>query len=106
MLMKTENLIFRKTNTEKGRHISVTPENSAMKHLRYGRIILDSQTPSASLETGDRETGLVCLSGQGTVTVGEQEIPLGRYDAVYIPRGSSVQILTDDNVDLAEFSAT
>jgi 5-deoxy-glucuronate isomerase len=76
-----------------------------MKHLRYGRIILDSQTPSVSLETGDRETGLVCLSGQGTVTVGEQQIPLGRYDAVYIPRGSDVQVSTDGSVDLAEFSA-
>ncbi|MES2463330.1 MAG: 5-deoxy-glucuronate isomerase [Armatimonadota bacterium] len=104
--MNTDKLIFRKTNTEKGRHISVTPENSAMKHLRYGRIILDAQTPSASLETGDRETGLVCLSGAGTVTVGEQQIPLGRYDAIYIPRGSSVQVSTDGSVDLAEFSAT
>ncbi len=104
--MKTDNLIFRRTNTEKGRHISVTPENSAMKYLRYGRIILDSQTPLVSLETGDRETGLVCLSGQGTVTVGEQQITLGRYDAVYIPRGSAVQVSTDGEVDLAEFSAT
>jgi 5-deoxy-glucuronate isomerase len=104
--MNTENLIFRKTNTEKGRHISVTPDNSAMKHLRYGRIILDSETPSVSLETGDHETGLVCLSGQGTVTVGEQQILLGRYDAVYIPRGSDVQVSTDGSVDVAEFSAT
>ena len=103
--MKTDNLIFRKTNTEKGRHISVTPENSSMEHLHYGRIILDAGTPTASLETGSRETGLVCLSGAGTVTVGDQTIELGRYDAVYVPRGSSVSVSTGSAVDLAEFSA-
>jgi 5-deoxy-D-glucuronate isomerase len=104
-LMNTDNLIFRKTNTVKGRHISVTPENSAMKHLRYGRIILDNETPSTSLETGNQETGLVCLSGQGTVTVGDQKIELRRYDAVYIPRGAAVQVSTDSVVDFAEFSS-
>ena len=43
-MKKTDDqLIFRKTNARKGRHISITPENSAMKHLVYGRIILDRE---------------------------------------------------------------
>src|SRR5438093_1131394 len=41
-----DQLIFHHTNARKGRHISVTPENSAMKHLVYGRIILAGFTTS------------------------------------------------------------
>ncbi len=37
----SDQLIFRGTDRHKGRHLSITPENSAMKHLVYGRIILD-----------------------------------------------------------------
>lgn len=41
-------MIFRKTNSQTGRHIAVTPENSTMRHLSYGRIILNSSRPSVS----------------------------------------------------------
>jgi hypothetical protein len=37
-----ERMIFRKTNANVGRHVAVTPENSTMQHLAYGRIILNS----------------------------------------------------------------
>jgi len=37
--------IVRNTNAQKGRHFAITPENSDMKHLIYGRIILDQATP-------------------------------------------------------------
>ena len=63
MKQSDEQLIFRKTNAHKGRTTSITPENSAMKHLVYGRIILDEGTPSADFNTGELETGLICLSG-------------------------------------------
>ena len=41
-----DQLIFRNTNKQKGRHTSVTPANSAMKHLVYGRMILDQEVPA------------------------------------------------------------
>jgi 5-deoxy-glucuronate isomerase len=44
------------------------------------------------------------LSGEATVTVDNQDVTLGRRDAMYIPRDSSVKIATKTNVDLAEFS--
>ena len=103
--MSNDNMIFRKTNSNKGRHISVTPENSPMKELSYGRVILDGTIPIVSFETGEQETGLICLSGACTVTVGDQSVNLGQFDGVYVPRGSSVEISTEDKVDLAEFSA-
>jgi 5-deoxy-glucuronate isomerase len=101
----TSEMIFRRTNEHKGRRVVVTPENSAMKHLCYGRIILDLAYPGASFETRNCETGLTCLSGQAIVTVGEHSVLLGRFDSIYIPRYSMVAIATETSVDLAECSA-
>jgi 5-deoxy-glucuronate isomerase len=101
----TEKLIFRHTNRQTGRHISVSPENSSMRHLAYGRVILNSTKPSESLTTGDRETGLICLSGEAAVKVDGNSLSLGQYDSIYIPRDSWVQVSTDSSVDIAEFSA-
>jgi len=98
-------IVFRKTNARKGRHVSVNPENSAMKHLSYGRIILDADLPRISFETNDQEAGLICLSGAATVKIGEITHGLSRYDSVYIPRDSIVEIATSTAVDFAECSS-
>jgi len=47
-----DQLIFRHTNNQKGRHTSVTPANSAMKYLVYGRVILDQEVPAVTFSTG------------------------------------------------------
>ena len=98
-------LIFRHTNARKGRSISITPDNSAMKHLVYGRIILDEQHPSEKFSTGPLETGLICLSGECTVKAGGQTTKIDQYDSVYLPRDTEVEIATDSSVDLVECSA-
>jgi 5-deoxy-glucuronate isomerase len=100
-----DQLVFRKTHEHTGRHISVTPGNSSMKHLAYGRIILNSSKQVESFSNGDRETGLIVLSGQATVRVDAKEISLEQYDSIYIPRDSSVKITTNSSADIAEFSA-
>lgn len=100
-----EKMVFRKTNAQVGRNISVTPNNSTNQHLAYGRIILNASNPTVSFSTGDRETGLICLSGGASVEVGAEVAELGQYDAIYIPRGSSVKVSTKASVDLAEFSS-
>ncbi|PYU74985.1 MAG: hypothetical protein DMG49_03660 [Acidobacteria bacterium] len=100
-----EKLIFRKTNGQTGRHTAITPGNSSMRHLAYGRIILNALKPTESFSTGERETGLICLSGQAVVAVDGKDRDLGKYDAIYIPRDSSVAITTKTSVDIAEFSA-
>jgi 5-deoxy-glucuronate isomerase len=101
----TENLVFRRTNTRVGRHISVSPANSAMKHLAYGRIILNTEHRSALFESGDRETGFICIGGEAEVLVDGEAIHIGKYDAMYIPRDSAVEVRTASSVDIAEFSA-
>lgn len=100
-----DKMVFRKTNAHAGRHISVSPENSTMKHLAYGRIILNSSTRSVSFSNGNRETGLICLSGAATVKTTGAKTKLAQYDAIYIPRDSSVEVSTDSAVDIAEFSS-
>jgi len=100
-----ERMIFRKTNAQAGRHLSVTPQNSTMRHLAYGRIILNSSKPSVSFPTGDRETALICLSGRAAVKTGEREFGLDRYDAIYIPRDATIEVSTRNETDIAEFSS-
>jgi len=100
-----EKMIFRKTNAQAGRHLSVTPQNSSMRHLAYGRIILNSSRPAVSFPTGDRETALICLSGRAAVKIGDREFELGRYDAIYIPRETTTEVSTRNATDIAEFSS-
>lgn len=100
-----DTMIFRRTQAAKGRHVSVSPANSPMRHLAYGRVILDSAQPAAVFNTAERETTLVCLSGEAPVKVDSNEFALRPYDALYIPRDSAVAVNASKPVDLAEFSA-
>src|SRR5438128_472474 len=100
-----DRLIFRHTNDRKGRHIAITPENSLMKHLVYGRIILDKEVPSAAFSTGSLETGLICMSGECTIKADGQMNKIERYDSIYLPRDTEIEISTDGSVDLVECSA-
>ncbi len=100
-----DKMVFRKTNAQTGRHLAVTPENSTMRHLSYGRIILNSSKPLVSFSNGDHETGLICLSGNGLVKTAGSEFELRQFDAIYIPRDSVIEVSTRSSVDLAEFSA-
>jgi 5-deoxy-glucuronate isomerase len=97
-------MIFRKTNAGLGRQIAVTPANSTNQHLSYGRIILNNELPSVAFGTGERETGLIVLSGAAKISVDGKAFELSQYDGIYIPRDSSVEV-TAAAVDIAEFSS-
>ena len=107
--MTTETLapgtcIVRDTASRKGRSEAVAP-GPAMQHLHYGRIILDAASP-LRLDTGARETALVCLRGAATIGAGGTQATLGRYDAIYVPRDSAVDVVAGaEGCDLAEISA-
>src|ERR1700726_977659 len=100
-----DKMVFRKTNAQTGRHIAVTPQNSTMRHLSYGRIILNSSQALVAFSNGDHETGLICLSGNGLVETAGGEFGLGQFDAIYIPRDSEIKVSTKTSVDFAEFAA-
>src|SRR5579859_6623349 len=94
-------MIFRGTNAHNGRTTSVTPANSPNRHLSYGRIILRENAKSVSFSNGEKETGLIVLSGHARLTVNEQTIELGQYDGVYIPRDTAIRIASDGEADIA-----
>ena len=100
-----DQMIFRKTNSQKGRNLSITPENSAMKHLIYGRIILDQSVPRVSFSTGTLETGLICLAGECTINAAGQTHRIDQHDSIYLPRDTEVEITTESSVDLVECSS-
>jgi len=106
--MRTEEenrLVFRATHRGAGRRLIVTPENSPMRHLRYGRITLDETVQHVAFDTGACETGLICLSGSGAVRVRDQAHELSRYDAIYIPRGARVEVAARESADFIECAA-
>jgi len=100
-----EQMVFRQTNAGSGRHLHVTPDNSTMTHLSYGRIILNASVPGVAFRNGNRETGLICLSGSAEVKTDSMEVQLTQYDAIYIPRDTLIEIHAKSAVDIAEFSA-
>jgi len=102
---QSSKMVFRQTHHSLGRHISVTPENSTMRHLAYGRIILNTSQPAVAFADGGRETALICLKGRAQVKTDGSDFALGKYDSLYIPRDSSVEVRTESSADIAEFSA-
>jgi len=98
-------LIFSGTASHTGRSIAVSPENSSLSHLHYGRIRLDRETPRASFETGPCETALLCMRGECRVVVDGTPHSIGLYDAIYVPKRCAIQVVTDGEVDLVECAA-
>ncbi len=98
-------LIYTGTASQRGRHVAVSPDNSTLEHLGYGRIRLDVELSQASFETGQRETALMCMKGACRVSVNGAAHELDTYDAIYIPRDSKVEVSTTTEVDLVEISA-
>ena len=105
--IKRETCFVPATHMGKGRRTAVAPGTSAARYLHYGRITLGGLDAPVTFENDDHETGLVCLSGTATVTTGGESFQLTRYDALYIPRDSEINVraLDDNGCDLAEISA-
>ena len=100
-----KNWLFRDTASNKGRTIEITPDTSEFVAISAGRIILDKETPRASGLNEGRETALLCLHGSGRVRVGDEEFAMSRFDGVYVSRGASFEVSTDDFIDIVEGSA-
>ena len=104
--IRTDTCVVRDTGARKGRHISVTPKTTASRHLYYGRIVLDRGDSAVEVDAGIHETGLIGLNGSATVEVGTAKSTLGRYDALYMPRGSRFRVAPGaEGCDIAELSA-
>ena len=85
----------------------MAPGPTAARFLHYGRITLDANDAPIKFANDDHETSLICLNGAAKVATGGETFVLGRYDAVYIPRDSEIEIAGRGagGCDLAEISA-
>ena len=94
------------THLGTGRRTAVAPGSTAARFLRYGRITLVASA-KLSFNTNDHESGLICLNGKATIKTDGQTFRLDRYDAIYVPRDSEVEVEGDSEAgcDLAEVSA-
>jgi len=98
--------VRRATHQTKGRTNWLAPGSAAVRHLHYGRIILDAGDSPLWFSTKTRETGMVCLNGGGTVKAAAQTFEFNRYDSLYIPRDTEVEVVPGPaGCDLAEVSA-
>jgi len=99
--------VVRATAARKGRTPWMTPQTSSLSYLNYGRIILAAGDSPLRFATGDKETGLICLAGKGTVRLSDSSsFELGLYDALYIPRDFEVEVVPSaEGCDFAEISA-
>src|SRR5260370_21550671 len=89
-----EKNIFRKTNTQIGRNIFITPTNSSMRHLAYGRIRLNAAKASVAFFMGELECALIWLSCGASVTVDNKVVALTRRDAMNISLDPSMNVPT------------
>jgi 5-deoxy-glucuronate isomerase len=94
-----------KTHEGKGRRTAVRPGATAARFLHYGRITLAAGDPPLQFNSDEHEVGLICLNGKGTVRTEGETFDLDRYDAVYVPRDSEIEVSTSEGCDLAEVSA-
>jgi 5-deoxy-glucuronate isomerase len=96
----------RNTAARKGRTRAIEPRTTASRYLSYGRIILDAGGPIMRFNTGEHETGLLCLKGEAVVTAAGQTHALTRFDALYVPRDADVAISAGTSgCDIAEIAA-
>ena len=94
-----------KTHEGKGRRTAVAPGTTAARYLHYGRITLGAGDAPIKFNSKDHEVGLICLNGNAIVKTEDETFELDRYDAVYIPRDSEIEVNAPDSCDLAEVSA-
>jgi 5-deoxy-glucuronate isomerase len=95
------------THRGKGRRTAVAPGRTPARYLHYGRITLDAGDGAAVFDNRGHETGLVCLNGAAEVSVAGETFELARYDALYVPRDSRIEVRAHAGgaCDLAEVSA-
>jgi 5-deoxy-glucuronate isomerase len=105
--INAETCFVPKTHEGRGRRNAVAPGNTASRYLHYGRITLAAGDAPEKFSSNDHEIGLICLNGKATVRTFGESFKLDRYDAVYIPRDSEIEVEVDSETgcDLAEVSA-
>lgn len=94
--------LFKNTGSKKGRHIYISPENSSLQFLSFARIILDEEIKSVKCESKGNEVSLICLKGNGSVSVDKRKYNLKQFDCIYIPKEKEYTITAENKIDISE----
>src|SRR5688572_703959 len=103
--IRRETCVVKATHKQKGRNISVAPGKTAARNLHYGRIIVDAGDQPLAFESGEHESGLICLNGTASIATDGGAFTLNCYDSLYVPRDSRIEVATSGGCDIAEISA-
>ena len=95
--------LFRSSDREYGRHRIIDQTNSDLEFLRYGRIVPGSGP--VRFDTGGEEMALFCVGGAGAIVAGGTAYELGKYDALYVPIGTAVEVSSTGFFDVAEIAS-
>src|SRR5690625_18681 len=102
--MKNKNL-FQNTASKKGRIRIISPANPELSALSYFRIIVDSELSAIDCAHHGVEAGLICLSGEATITISGHEYLMKPYDTLFLPPGQRGTVRTESTLDIVEFTA-
>jgi 5-deoxy-glucuronate isomerase len=104
--LRADTCVVRATHLGNGRRRFVDPATSAAQHLHYGRLRLCQGDSALSFATGGMETGLVAMAGEAEVRTAGHCFRMARYDSLYVPRDSEVEVRPGAaGCDLAEIAA-
>ena len=95
--------LFRATHVGHGRRRIIDQTNCDLEYLRYGRIQPDNGP--VRFDTGEEEMALFCLGGGGTIRADGTAYELGKYDALYVPRRTGIEVSAPGPFDVAEVAA-
>ncbi len=104
--MNDNKWIFHTPKPQTGYYPIVSPQNSDLKHLTYGRLWLKEHSDYSFAATAN-ERGLVCVNGKAAVTAGGVEYVLHRNDVLYLPwhMGFAAKNPNRETADIVIFEA-
>lgn len=103
--MSDKKVLFNNTASKKGRNWIITPNNSELEALGYARIILEGEISNVDYKNPDFEAALICLHGEGVVSLDSKSFEIKPYDSIFIPPGNKGEIKTDSSLDILESTA-
>ncbi len=103
--MNTNRMLFRNTAGHTGRRRVITPANSDLEYLSYGRTVLKAGDTPVTFHTGDEEVVILCMNGTGTIEAAGQIYTLKKWDSLFAGAGVRLTLSTATSVDFLECAA-
>jgi len=81
-------------NSEPGRHALPVPPGTPSQ-WRYAKIVGTATSGPIEFNTGEFDTGLICIRGRAFLVVQDELYEMTPDDVLYVPRASDVRVDAD-----------